>query len=231
VKITSFTLQAAAVRHEAAYDLEQRWSSARLFLQYTGSMTVQQEQPRSGDIPIYTIGYGARSADDLVAVLHAYAIEYVLDVRSAPYSRYKPEFSKDALETALKAQGLRYVFMGDSLGGRPDDPTCYADGKVDYARVQDKPFYQAGIQRVQTAYAQQRRVALMCSEGKPEECHRTRLIAATLTTLGIPVAHIDENDQVRTQAEVLARLEGAQLMLFDEPLSTSRKRYREEPDG
>jgi uncharacterized protein (DUF488 family) len=194
-------------------------------------MTVQQEEAQAGGVPIYTIGYGARSEDELAAVLHSYAIEYVLDVRSAPYSRYKPEFSKDALEAALKVQGLRYVFMGDSLGGRPDDPTCYVDGKVDYSRVQTKPFYQAGIQRLQAAFIQQRRVALMCSEGKPEECHRTKLIAATLTTLGIPVAHIDENDQLCTQAEVLARLEGAQLMLFDEPLSTSRKRYREEPDG
>jgi uncharacterized protein (DUF488 family) len=193
-------------------------------------MTVEQEQPRTDAPPIYTIGYGARSVDELAAVLHAYGIEYVLDVRSAPYSRYKPEFSKEALEATIKAHGLRYVFMGDTLGGRPDDPSCYTDGKVDYARVQDKPFYQAGISRLQAAHAQQRRVVLMCSEGKPEECHRARLIAATLTTLGVPVAHIDENDRLCTQADVLARLEGDQLTLFDEPLRTSRKRYKEERD-
>lgn len=176
-------------------------------------------------IPIYTIGYGARSVDELAAVLRANGIEYLIDVRTAPYSRYKPEFSKDALEAALKTHGIRYLFMGDSLGGRPDDPTCYVDGKVDYARVQTRAAYQAGIARIQGAFAQQRRVALMCSEGKPEECHRSKLIGATLTVLGIPVAHIDESDQLCTQAQIQERLDGPQLTLFEEPLRKSRKRY------
>ncbi len=198
-------------------------------------MTAQSETPGTEShhpdvVPIYTIGYGARSVDELAAVLHAYAIDFVIDVRTAPYSRYKPEFSKDALEAALKTHGLRYLYMGDSLGGRPDDPSCYVEGRVDYARVQDKPFYQAGITRVQNAFTQQRRVALMCSEGKPEECHRSKLIGATLTTLGIPVAHIDENGATLTQSEVVERLEGAQLTLFDEPTLASRKRYKEVTD-
>jgi uncharacterized protein (DUF488 family) len=181
--------------------------------------------------PIFTVGYGTRSVDELAAVLHAYAIEFLIDVRSAPYSRYKPEFSKDALEAQIKERGLRYLFMGDSLGGRPDDPTCYVDGRVDYARVQDRPFYQAGIARLKTAFAQGRRIALMCSESKPEECHRTKLIGATLTALGIPVAHIDEHDALLTQAEVVERLEGAQLTLFDEPTLRSSKRIKGVGDG
>jgi uncharacterized protein (DUF488 family) len=181
-------------------------------------------------VPIYTIGYGARSVDELAAVLRWHEVEFVIDVRSAPYSRYKPDFSKEALEAALKTHGLRYIYMGDSLGGRPDDPTCYVDGRVDYARVQDKSYYQGGIARLQTAFSQQRHVVLMCSEGKPEECHRTKLIGATLTALGIPVTHIDENDEVYTQAEVLERLEGAQLTLFDEPTLSSRKRYKDKSD-
>ena len=198
-------------------------------------MMAQPETPRTEPhhpevVPIYTIGYGVRSVDELAAVLHGYAIEFVIDVRTAPYSRYKPEFSKDALEAALKTHGLRYLYMGESLGGRPDDPACYVEGRVDYARVQDRPYYQAGIARVQNAFAQQRRVVLMCSEGKPEECHRTKLIGATLTNLGIPVAHIDEDGEVLTQAQVVERLEGAQLTLFDEPTLASRKRYKEMTD-
>lgn len=181
--------------------------------------------------PIFTVGYGTRSVDELAAVLHTYAIEFLIDVRSAPYSRYKPEFSKEALEAGIKERGLRYLFMGDSLGGRPDDPTCYVDGRVDYARVQDRPFYQAGIARLKTAFAQGRRLALMCSEGKPQDCHRTKLIGATLTALGIPVAHIDENDALLTQAQVIERLEGAQLTLFDEPTLRSSKRIKGVNDG
>ena len=58
--------------------------------------------PVSETIPVFTIGYGSRTLDDFVRVLQNYDIEFVLDVRSAPYSRFKPEFSKDALETHLR---------------------------------------------------------------------------------------------------------------------------------
>ena len=176
-------------------------------------------------VPIYTIGYGARDLPALLAVLKQHAIAYLIDVRTAPYSRFKPEFSKEALEKALVARGIRYVFMGDSLGGRPDDPACYVDGKVEYAAVAQTAAYRAGIARVRAAFQQQQRVVLMCSEGKPETCHRSKLIGKTLDEEGIPVAHIDETDTLRTQAEIIFRLTDGQLSLFGGYDFTSRKRY------
>jgi uncharacterized protein (DUF488 family) len=157
----------------------------------------------SEPVPIYTIGYGSRSVDELIATLKQYAIAYLVDVRSAPYSRYKPEYSKDALAAALQAQGIRYLFLGDALGGRPGDPACYSDGKVDYEKVKLQPFYQAGLERVQVAFHQQARVVLMCSEGKPTQCHRSKLIGASLTSLEIPVVHIDEQDAPQSQEDVM----------------------------
>src|SRR5215212_5099061 len=109
----------------------------------------------SESIPIYTIGYGSRSIDELVATLRHYQIAYLVDVRSAPYSRYKPEYSKEALAATLQAQGIRYLFLGEQLGGRPADPNCYSDGKVDYEKVKLQPFYQAGLERVQQAFRRQ----------------------------------------------------------------------------
>lgn len=178
-------------------------------------------------IPIYTIGYGSRSLADFTAVLQQHHIAYVIDIRSAPYSRYKPEFGKELLPEALQEAGIRYVFMGDTLGGRPADTSCYTDGKVDYEKVKQKAFYQAGIGRLQAAFQQQHSVVLMCSEGKPETCHRSKLIGATLTQLEIPVAHIDENDKVVGQTAVINRLTAGQLSLFGEHTFTSRKRYEE----
>lgn len=186
---------------------------------------------RSDSIPVYTIGYGSRSIEEFVAVLQTYEIRFVVDVRTAPYSRYKPEFSKDALEQALHSAGIRYVFMGDALGGRPDDPDCFdGAGKVDYERVKSKAFYQAGIERIRTAFEQQQRIVLMCSEGKPQECHRSKLIGVTLDDAQIPVAHIDENDEVKTQEQVMA-IVMPQPSLFEEfDALTSRKKYaRGEP--
>ena len=179
-------------------------------------------------VPIFTIGYGARAIDAFIAALQQQGIEFLLDVRSRPYSRYKPDFSKDSLAEHLRRAGIRYVFMGDTLGGRPADPTCYdADGKVDYGQVETRAFYREGLERVARAYEQGRRVALMCSEGKPEACHRSKLIGKTLARRGIPVAHIDENGQLVAQEDILPRLTGGQLSFFgDDALpASSRKRY------
>ena len=176
-------------------------------------------------IPIYTIGYGSRTIVQFVEVLQRYEIEYLVDVRSAPYSRYKPEFSKAELAEALQQHNIRYMFMGDTLGGHPDDEHCYVNGVVDYERVKATQFYADGIVRLQTAFSQQQRIALMCSEGKPETCHRSKLIGATLTDGEIPVVHIDENDAPQSQAEIINRLTGGQLSLFGETTFHSRKRY------
>lgn len=184
-----------------------------------------------GVTPVYTIGYGARTVDELVAALRAHEIALLVDVRSAPYSRFKPEFSKDALEQELKRQGLRYVYLGDALGGRPADPDCYVDDKVDYERVKGKAFYQAGIERVRSAWQRGLCFVLMCSEGKPEQCHRSKLIGESLAALGIPVAHIDEQGELRSQEEVIQRLTGGQLSLFGELEFTSRKRYSQSGRG
>jgi len=185
--------------------------------------------------PVFTIGYGARTVDGLIAVLQTQQIVFLVDVRSAPYSRFKPEFSKEALERTLKQQGIRYVYLGDALGGRPADPSCYVDDKVDYEQVRQRAFYQAGIERLRAAWARGVRFALMCSEGKPEQCHRSKLIGETLAGFGIPVLHIDEHDQLRSQSEVIERLTSGQLSLFGDYQFTSRKRYsqtdRDEEDN
>lgn len=182
------------------------------------------------ETPIYTIGYGARPLPEFIATLQTHYIAYVIDVRTKPYSRYRPEFGKIDLAMALKSAGIRYVFMGNSLGGQPDDGRCYTDGKVDYEKVKHMDFYQEGIGRLQTAYAQQLPVVLLCAEGKPEQCHRSKLIGQTLAELNIPVVHIDENDALVSQTDVLMRLADNQPSLFGDDFFQfkSRKRYESE---
>ncbi|MCA9930600.1 MAG: DUF488 domain-containing protein, partial [Anaerolineales bacterium] len=113
---------------------------------------------RMSQSPLFTIGYGARDIDEFIAVLKENEIAFLLDVRSKPYSRYKPAFSKKALADHLKTHGIRYVFMGDTLGGMPEDPTCYTNGNIDYEKVAKTDFFAKGIGRLQTAYRQQQRV-------------------------------------------------------------------------
>lgn len=195
----------------------------------------RDSSPGGSGPTLHTIGYGARTVEQLIEALKANGIEYLLDVRSSPYSKFKPEFAREALETVLKTHDIRYLFMGDTLGGQPRDPDCYTGGKVDYDKVRQQPFFQAGLERLRKAHEQRVRAALMCSEGKPEQCHRSKMIGQALAAIGIPLRHIDEEGRLATQTQVMDRLTGGQFELFGGPALTSRKRYgpglgdREEP--
>ena len=163
--------------------------------------------------------------DELIAVLKEHRIECLVDVRTAPYSKFKPEFSREWLQHHLERSDIRYLFMGDSLGGQPKDPCCHTEGKVDYEKVRKQPFFHAGLERLKSAYEKRCRLALMCSEGKPEQCHRSKLIGEVLAETGLPVVHIDDNGTLISQEEVIHRLTQGQMDLFGGPSFTSRKRY------
>jgi uncharacterized protein (DUF488 family) len=179
-----------------------------------------------GRILLLTIGYGnTRSSEELVELLRHYQVRYLVDVRSKPFSKYRPEFSKDALEAIMKAAGLAYLFMGDSLGGMPDDPTCYRGGKVDYSEVRQRPWFTQGIARLETGWKRGHRLSLICSEVEPERCHRSKLIGEALIERGIPLGHIDEDGAILTHQAVMDRLTSGQGALFDLGL-TSRKAYQ-----
>jgi uncharacterized protein (DUF488 family) len=182
--------------------------------------------------PIYTIGYGARDMDSFLSALMVNDIHYLIDIRTRPYSSYKPEYSKQSLQNSLESNGIRYVFMGDTLGGQPDNNQCYTDGKVDYEKVAQQAFFQSGIERLSKAGQLGKQVVLMCSEGKPENCHRSKLIGKVLAAQGIDVLHIDENDKVIDQKQVILRLTDGQLSLFGDDFLTftSRKRYRDDQE-
>jgi uncharacterized protein (DUF488 family) len=186
-----------------------------------------------------TIGHGKRSIADTIALLTEHRIEFLVDVRSAPYSRFQPDYSKDALKGHLEAAGIVYLYLGRELGGRPDDPACYApDGRVDYDACARRPAFRQGIGRLRAAWEQSRRVALLCSESRPEQCHRSKLIAPALETEGVTVMHVDEDGSLRSQHEVMDRLRdeavrNGQLSLFEEaaPPTSRRSRGKYAPDA
>jgi uncharacterized protein (DUF488 family) len=148
---------------------------------------------------LYSIGHGARKIEDLLFLLKKYKIKYLADVRSVPFSRFHPQFNKVSLDKCLGENGIRYVFMGDTLGGRPDDQDCYKDGKINYEIVKTKDFFLEGIERLKTAYIKGIPMAIMCSERDPAQCHRYRLIGDTLADEGIILKHINEKGNIKDQ--------------------------------
>src|ERR1700752_993725 len=132
---------------------------------------------------LYTIGHGNRKPEDFLSLLKNYSIEYLIDVRSQPYSKFNPQFNQHDLKFFLQHHNIKYVFIGDSIGGRPKDTSCYDnEGKVDYEKVKIKDFFLQGIDRLKTAYNKGVNVVLMCSESKPCECHKSKLIGRVLNT-------------------------------------------------
>jgi uncharacterized protein (DUF488 family) len=153
---------------------------------------------------IYTIGHGSRTQEEFLELLKRFGIKYVIDVRSQPYSKRQAHFNRNDVDFLLRNNEITYVFMGDSLGGRPQDPSCYdAQGRVDYDVLQTKQFFLGGIERLRTAVEQSAPAVLMCSESKPTECHRTKLIARVLHDQGIAVLHIDERGIVKDHLTVV----------------------------
>jgi uncharacterized protein (DUF488 family) len=177
---------------------------------------------------ILTVGYGNRSIDSVIDLLRNESVGYIVDVRTNPQSKFNPDFSAEPLESALRQAGIKYVFMGDTLGGRPSDITCYEKGHVIYDRVQTRAFFQEGIGRLLKALSQDLTVCLLCSETRPEHCHRSKLIGVVLMNRGIEVVHLGANGERLTQAEVLRALESPQGDLFG-PSLHSRRAYK--PSG
>lgn len=181
------------------------------------------------DKQIYTIGHGNRKSEDFLTLLKHYEIQYLIDVRSQPYSKFNPQYNQNELKFFLERNNIKYIFMGDSIGGRPDDKSCYDfEGKVDYEIVKTKDFFKNGIERLKTAYEKDFNVVIMCSESKPCECHRSKLIGKVLNTDKIILKHIDEKDRIKSQNAVISELNKgfSEIDLFGNQInSTSRKAY------
>jgi len=154
---------------------------------------------------IYTIGHSNHSALRFIDLLRGAGVECVADVRSTPFSRRNPQFSQRALTISLKDAGIEYWFLGEAMGARPKDPSCYEGGKASYARIAATPaFGQAVDALIERAGAQ--RIALMCAEKEPLECHRTILVGRALAERGVELRHIHADARIEPQAELEGRL-------------------------
>ena len=154
---------------------------------------------------VYTIGHSTHSAEAFLALLRQHGVEALADVRSSPFSRFNPQFNREALEQFLKANGVRYVFLGKELGARSDDRSCYDHGRVQYSRLAQTALFQSGIGRVLKGAAKYR-VTLMCAEKEPLECHRTLLVAKALAARGQRVLHIHADGHLETHEAAIERL-------------------------
>jgi len=154
---------------------------------------------------IYTVGHSTHSFEEFLSLLKPHGVTAVADVRSVPHSRFNPQFSRPALEKELPAAGVAYVFLGKQLGARSDDPSCYEQGRVQYRRLARTPMFREGIERIKKG-AESYRVALLCAEKEPLDCHRTILVSRELESDRVRVAHILADGNLESHHDAMLRL-------------------------
>ncbi len=161
--------------------------------------------------------------DEFFSLLLASGITTLVDVRSSPFSKYVPDFNRHNLDAAMKERGIEYMFMGGSLGGFTDDENYLTGGKADYSKLTMRKVYIDGIETLVALARSRTAVCIMCSELKPEMCHRSKMIGETLAKIGVSAIHIDEEGNAVSQEDVIRRLTGGQINLFEIAFTSNRK--------
>jgi uncharacterized protein (DUF488 family) len=154
---------------------------------------------------VFTIGHSSHAPERFAELLQQHGIEVLVDTRSSPYSRYSPQFDREALRELAGKAGAKYLYLGDVVGGRPRDEGCYdAEGRVLYGRVAAQAEFVEAMERLERG-ADEYRVALLCSEEDPAHCHRRLLISRVLIGRGTEVGHIRGDGSLETDDEVAAK--------------------------
>jgi len=156
-------------------------------------------------IEVLTIGHSTLPYERFLELLRRSSVTAIVDVRTAPYSRHSPQFNRETLSGDLRVDGIAYVFLGQELGGRPSERQFYCDGVADYERMSRTEDFGKGLERILKG-AKKHRIALMCSERDPLDCHRCLLVGRALAEGGVRVNHIMGDGHLVSQAEIEDKL-------------------------
>lgn len=154
---------------------------------------------------LLTIGHSNHTIEAFLALLVKNEVSAIGDVRSSPYSRFVPQYSREALKSTLTSAGIAYTFLGKEFGARSDNPLCYKQGKVQYDRLAEQPIFSGGVSRVVEGMKRYK-IALMCAEKDPIECHRALLVARTFFNRGVSVSHILSDGSLESHEAMESRL-------------------------
>lgn len=172
----------------------------------------------SRDPVLWTVGHSNHEAEAFLTLLDRHRIDCIVDVRSYPYSRFQ-QFNREELAPSLKRSGIGYLFLGLELGGRPAQPDHFdEEGHALYGKMALEPRFTAALDRVIAGTAEHR-IALMCSCGKPRDCHRRLLIGKVACDRRVELRHILPEGSIERETSVRLETDLESLRLFgdDEP--------------
>jgi uncharacterized protein (DUF488 family) len=160
---------------------------------------------------IFTIGHSTYEVDKFVDILQDFDIDTIVDVRSVPYSQFASNYNRENIKSFLIKNNFTYIYMGDMIGGK---------GIVDYKYRQTQEIFLQGISRLKDGLDRGYKIALMCGEKEPYDCHRFNLIGDYLITQDIQVLHIinkDNNFEYINHLDYISKIKSIkeQKTLFD----------------
>ena len=138
---------------------------------------------------LYTVGHSNQTQEEFLELLKSHDVNCIVDVRSVPASKYTSQFNMEPLKWFLKNHDIQYLHFGEEFGARRTD--CLdADGQVNFELAVETPNFKRGVERLMKGLEKGFRIALMCSEANPLECHRFSLVSRYFYDNGLDVQHI-----------------------------------------
>jgi len=134
---------------------------------------------------IFTVGHSNLSFMRFISLIQANNIDHIIDIRSIPYSRHAPWSNKSRLPEILRPFKVQYTYLGHKLGGKKQTIAQISKQQGTTPQL----IYDEAIQLL-LHLSMRDRLALLCSEGDPANCHRQHIIAQTLIDSGVKVLHI-----------------------------------------
>lgn len=154
---------------------------------------------------LYTIGHSNHKLVEFVHLLRSHGITCIVDVRSNPYSRYCPQYNQESIAVGLHDADIKYTYLGDQLGARPSDAKCHDENHVNFEYLARTEEFKLGLSRLVDA-ASQSRVAIMCAEKEPLECHRCILVCRHLKDHNLAIKHILADGTIEDHPDTERRL-------------------------
>lgn len=144
----------------------------------------------------FTIGHSNHSIENFLKILKKWKIEYLIDVRSKPYSKYAKQFNKEKLVEQLRKNGFQYRYLGNKVGG---SNIRFHDSSQDVPKLKEfrtNEEFKDGIRILNTFILKKKKIMIMCSEKDPFNCHRFFLIAYCLQKKDVNIKHILYNGEI-----------------------------------
>ncbi len=165
---------------------------------------------------LFTVGSSNQAINDFISLLQKYKINSLVDVRSVPYSKFSPQFNELSLKNELKKHSIQYSSFKHEFGARRIEKAAFHDGRVSFDAVKELDVFKNGISRIVVGIEKGYRIALMCTEKDPIDCHRFILVSRNIEmSAQIQASHIMMDGSLKSTEELEAQMLDKYRLKFD----------------